>query len=228
VPRAATLLAVLALVLGLAAAGCGGDDEKSAAPASRCTPAETPEARENGGATAPTQRLDDNATYRLTFRTNCGEFTVTLDQGSAPWAAASLVALAEGGFFDDTIFHRVVPGFVIQGGDPTQTGGGGPGYSTVDEPSPDASYVKGVVAMAKASQEPSGTAGSQFFVVTADDAELPPAYAVVGKVTAGIDVVERIDALGDPSLEQNPYGNPVNEQPVEPVVIETVEVRATP
>jgi cyclophilin family peptidyl-prolyl cis-trans isomerase len=106
------------------------------------------------------------------------------------------VALAEAGYFDDTIFHRVVPGFVVQGGDPTQTGSGGPGYSTVDAPASDAKYTKGVVAMAKSGVESAGTSGSQFFVVTGADAGLPPDYAIVGEVTEGIETVERIDALG--------------------------------
>jgi cyclophilin family peptidyl-prolyl cis-trans isomerase len=107
----------------------------------------------------------------------------------------------------------VVPGFVIQGGDPTQTSAGGPGYSTVDVPPSDAVYTKGVVAMAKTGAEPPGTAGSQFFVVTADDAGLPPDYAIVGEVTDGLDTVERIDALG---VGDGP--------PSQPVVIESVTV----
>ncbi len=78
------------------------------------------------------------------------------------------------------MFHRIVPGFVIQGGDPTQSGNGGPGYSTVDTPAQDTTYTQGVVAMGKTASEASGTAGSQFFVVTAQDAGLPPDYAVVG------------------------------------------------
>jgi cyclophilin family peptidyl-prolyl cis-trans isomerase len=130
------------------------------------------------------------------FDTSCGSFTVTLDQELAPKTSASLVALAKDGYFDDTIFHRVVPGFVIQGGDPTQSGSGGPGYSTVDKPPADAKYTKGVVAMAKTELEPAGTSGSQFFVVTGADAALPPDYAIVGEVTDGMDTVERIDALG--------------------------------
>lgn len=218
-----TLVALAATV-----AGCGGGSDDGDTAASGCTQVDKPDPREDGGATEPTQRLDDDATYTLTFRTNCGDFTVTLDHLAAPDTAASLVALAESGFYDDTIFHRVVPGFVIQGGDPTQTGSGGPGYTTVDEPSPDARYVAGVMAMAKTATDPAGSSGSQFFIVTGDDIGLPPDYAVVGTVTEGMEVVERIDALGNPSPEQDPYGNPVDEQPTEPVVIETVEVGTTP
>jgi peptidyl-prolyl cis-trans isomerase B (cyclophilin B) len=115
------------------------------------------------------------------------------------------------------VFHRIVPGFVIQGGDPTQTGTGGPGYSTVDTPASDATYPKGVVAMAKTQAEPAGTAGSQFFVVTGENVDLPPDYAVVGTVTDGLDVVERIGTLGDPATEQ----------PLQPIVVESVTAKGT-
>lgn len=161
-----------------------------------CQDVEAPEAREPGTNDLPTDTLDPSLTHTLTFDTSCGSFVVTLDVESARETTASLVGLAESGYFDDTIFHRVVPGFVIQSGDPTQTGSGGPGYSTVDPPSPDAKYTKGVVAMAKSGVESAGTSGSQFFVVTGEDAGLPPDYAIVGEVTEGMDTVERIDALG--------------------------------
>ena len=155
--------------------------------------------------------------WTLSFDTSCGTFVVTLDLESAPTTAASLVALAEAGFYDDTVFHRIVPGFVIQGGDPTQSGSGGPGYQTVDVPAPDASYTHGVVAMAKAGPEPAGTAGSQFFVVTGADVGLPPEYAVVGEVTDGLDVVDLIGTLGDPATEQ----------PTQAVVIESVSASSS-
>jgi len=142
---------------------------------------------------------------------------VTLDVDSAPETTASLVVLAEAGFFDDTVFHRIVPGFVIQGGDPTQRGSGGPGYSTVDEPTTDAAYTRGVVAMAKSPQEPAGTAGSQFFVVTGGDVGLPPEYAIVGEVTEGIEVVDAIGVLGDPATER----------PLQPVVVSSVTVQSS-
>ena len=151
--------------------------------------------------------------YSLVVDTNCGSFTIALDPALAPKTTASLVALAKDGYFDDTIFHRVVPGFVIQGGDPSQSGSGGPGYTTVDVPPADAKYTRGVVAMAKGGTEAPGTSGSQFFVVTADDAGLPPDYAIVGKVTQGMEAVDRIDALG---VGDGP--------PSQPVVVTSVTV----
>ena len=158
-----------------------------------------PAAKPDGGQKKPSQPLDSTKTYRVAIETNCGTFTIEIDRRSAPATGASFVALARNGFFDGTVFHRIVPGFVIQGGDPTGTGAGGPGYSTVDPPKASARYVKYVVAMAKTSAEPAGTSGSQFFVVTADDAGLPPDYAILGKVVSGKDVVDRIAALGDAS-----------------------------
>ena len=210
-----TVVVLLLAVPLLLVAGCSGSSDDSAATAEDgCTDVEAPAAREDGGATEPKQRLDPEKTYKLVFKTNCGSFTVMLDLDSAPATAASLVSLAKAGFFDDTVFHRIVPGFVIQGGDPTQTGTGGPGYQTVDPPAADAKYVKGVVAMAKTAAEPAGTSGSQFFVVTGADVGLPPDYAIVGTVTDGLETVERIGALGDPATEQ----------PTQPVVIESVSV----
>ena len=176
-----------------------------------------PEAREDGGATEPKERLDPEKTYKLVFKTNCGSFTVTLDQAKAPATSASLVSLAKSGFYDNTIFHRIVPGFVIQGGDPTQAGNGGPGYQTVDPPPSGSTYSEGIVAMAKLGSEPAGTAGSQFFVVSGPNAEtLPPDYAIVGTVTSGMDTVKRIDGFGDVN---DPAGTPTR-----PVVVESVTV----
>jgi len=131
----------------LVLAGCGGDSDEPAeatettSGVAECRDVEAPAPREPGGAAAPTDALDADKDWTLTFATSCGSFVVTLDLDAAPETSASLVALAEDGFYDDTIFHRIVPGFVIQGGDPTQSGGGGPGYSTVDAPPADAAYV---------------------------------------------------------------------------------------
>ena len=212
--------ALLLLVVSLAfVAGCGGggDDtttESVATSADGCTSVDAPAPRDPESLQAPTAALDASKTYALTFDTSCGSFTVTLDPELAPKTAASLVGLARAGYYDDTIFHRVVPGFVVQGGDPTQSGSGGPGYTTVDVPPSDAAYTKGVVAMAKSPTEAPGTAGSQFFVVTGNNAGLPPEYAIVGKVTDGMDTVGRIDALG---VADGP--------PSKPVVVTSVTVR---
>jgi cyclophilin family peptidyl-prolyl cis-trans isomerase len=172
---------------------------KPTATAKGCKPVSKPAPKPNGGAKKPKGTLDASKTWTLTFTTNCGAFTVKLDLKSAPHASASLVSLARSGFFKKTIFHRIAPGFVIQGGDPTGQGTGGPGYSTHDKPPKNARYTRGVVAMAKTQSEPPGTAGSQFYVVTGADAGLPPDYAVIGKVSTGLATVERIGRLGDSS-----------------------------
>jgi peptidyl-prolyl cis-trans isomerase B (cyclophilin B) len=208
--RRPLILLVLALVLALAACG-GSDDEGSSAETATgategCDAVDPAEPKDDGGRTVPTEQLEEGTTYRLQVVTNCGPFTITLDSASAPKTAASLVALARDGFFDGVAFHRVVPGFVIQGGDPTGSGAGGPGYSTVDPPPQDAVYTRGVVAMAKTPDEAPGTSGSQFFVVTGADIGLPPEYAVVGEVTAGMDTVLAIDGLG---MDDGPPSTPV-------------------
>jgi cyclophilin family peptidyl-prolyl cis-trans isomerase len=218
-----TALAVLVLAL----AGCGGGSNDSAPPPT-ATQSATTQAAATGGCTQAEKKtherslsnehlkLDAGKTYRLLFDTNCGSFAVTLNQKVAPNAAGSLVSLAKRGFFDDTFFHRIVPGFVIQGGDPSGSGSGGPGYETHDKVPQDAKYGHGVVAMAKTATEPAGTAGSQFFVVTSPDAGLPPDYTIVGKVTSGLNVVDRIGKLGD-----------ANEQPTRAIVISKAEVETS-
>jgi len=171
--------------------------------------------RKPGKQKKPSKPLDASKTWTLEFKTSCGSFTVTLDLKRGPNASASMVSLARAGFFTNTTFHRIVPGFVIQGGDPTASGTGGPGYSSVDKPPRDTRYTKGVVAMAKTPTEAPGTAGSQFYVVTGADAGLPPDYAVLGKVTKGMATVDRIGALGDQS-----------EKPTQTVVIYDVVATA--
>jgi peptidyl-prolyl cis-trans isomerase B (cyclophilin B) len=223
-----TPLALIALLAIFALAACGDDDSDSGGGSNggaetaasddggsggECAEVEAPKAKPDGGATKPKAKLDPAKTYAVTFETSCGDFTVKLDVKGAPSTAASFESLASSGFFDDTVFHRIVPGFVIQGGDPTGTGMGGPGYTTVDKPAPTATYTRGVVSMAKTAAEKPGTAGSQFYVVTAPDAGLPPEYAIVGEVSEGMDTVERIEALGQP-----------DEQPSRPVVIEKATV----
>ncbi|HWT25509.1 MAG TPA: peptidylprolyl isomerase [Solirubrobacteraceae bacterium] len=222
-----TLPRTLALLLScvvLAIAGCGGDDEGGAA--ATPTPEDTGGEQQTGCAQVaapkpkdtqlprPREPLDRSKTYVATVTTNCGEFEITLDARRAPRTAGSFKYLADENFFDDTTFHRIVPGFVIQGGDPAGVGTGGPGYSVVEAPPSNLAYTRGVVAMAKTEIEEAGTSGSQFFVVTGEDAQLPPDYALVGKVTGGQDVVDRIAVV--------PVG--AQDRPVQPVVIEDVSV----
>ena len=175
-----------------------------------------PKPKPNGRRRAPRTLLDTRKTYVAVVQTNCGSFTVKLWTKLSPHTTASFVALARAGFFDRTTFHRIVPGFVIQGGDPTASGRGGPGYETTDVPPTGTGYTKGVVAMAKTETEPAGTAGSQFFVVTGVDAALPPVYALLGKVTTGLDVVERIGRLGD-----------ARERPKQPIVVDRISIETS-
>ncbi len=168
-----------------------------AAAAPSCKAIAQPAPRATGGQKAPKKSLDPTKTYDVTFATNCGSFTLRLDVKRAPHITASIVSLVKAGFYDKTVFHRIVPGFVIQGGDPTATGTGGPGYSVVDNPPKDLKYTLGLVAMAKTQTEAPGTSGSQFFVVTGKDVGLPPDYGLVGRVTKGLDVVQLIGTLGN-------------------------------
>jgi peptidyl-prolyl cis-trans isomerase B (cyclophilin B) len=188
--------AVVLLLAAVVAAGCGGGDSGPGPVVESCDveiqdPSNAPEL----------QPLDPDSKPRIEFVTTHGNFTVEVDPRSAPCNGDSMVDLAKDGFFDGTRFHRIVPGFIIQGGDPTATGNGGSGYTTIDAPKPDTAYTKGVVAMAKSTFEQPGTGGSQFFIVTADNANLPPDYAVVGRVVDGLDVVEKIGKLGNPRTE---------------------------
>lgn len=186
---AATAAAALAVAVGLLAG--------PAAAAPSCKTVPQPKPRASGKLKAPASLLDATKTYDVVVDTNCGSFTIRLDVKRAPHIAASIVSLARARFYDATIFHRIVPGFVIQAGDPTATGSGGPGYSVVDVPPKSLKYTLGVVATAKTQTEPAGTTGSQFFVVTGKDVGLPPDYGLVGKVTKGIDVVNLIGTYGN-------------------------------
>src|SRR4051794_38044562 len=207
-------LCVLA-VAALAVAGCGSNK-----PSKTTT---TPRPPATGGAAVPTGcqsvpkprarpdgRLDKPATLptpppRAVVHTNCGDFTIAFDLKHQPKTAASFAYLARKGFFDGTTFWRVqrTPDggdFVIQGGDPTNSGTGGPGYSVTERPASNARYTRGVVAMAKTELEKPGTSGSQFFIVTGEDAGLPPDYAILGRVVGGQDAVQRIAAArSDPA-----------------------------
>jgi peptidyl-prolyl cis-trans isomerase B (cyclophilin B) len=210
VRRLLVLLPILVLLVG-----CGGgknDNASSGGGSMNC---------EIGGdkSKADLADLDQDKTNSIVVDTSKGSFTFELATETSPCTSASFAGLVNKGFFDNLTFHRIVPGFVIQGGDPEGSGMGGPGYSTVDAPPQDTQYKKGLVAMAKTQAEPAGTSGSQFFVVTGPDVSLPPDYAVLGTVTDGMDVVEKIGKLGNPA---DPSG-----APTETVKIDKMELKTT-
>lgn len=194
----AARLSLIVLVLALAA--CGGSGGKAKPAAKRCP---------TTGKDVTFPLLTPKRPHTVDVLTNLGRFAIRLDVEDSPCTTSSFAALVRRRFFDGTVFHRIVPGFVIQGGDPTATGTGGPGYTVVDVPPRNSLYTEGVVAMAKTPSEPRGAAGSQFFIVTAADAGLPPDYAILGVVTKGLKVVERIGRLG----------NRVTEKPTRRIVV---------
>jgi cyclophilin family peptidyl-prolyl cis-trans isomerase len=156
--------------------------------------------------------IDPNTQYTATIRTNMGTFTAELYAKDAPKTVNNFVFLANQDYYDGVIFHRIIPGFVIQGGDPTGTGAGGPGYQFEDEPVT-TPYQTGSLAMANAGPN---TNGSQFFVVLeGGGGALQPLYNHFGRVTDGMDVVNRIAAT--------PTGP--GDRPLEPVVIEDVTIQ---
>lgn len=213
------ILAVFAVIaIGVVAAilisrsGGSDDDSSTTAGADGCEQVEAPQPKQVT-LKAPKQTLKKGEEATAVVETSCGTFEIALDTERAPKTANSFAYLAEEGFYDDLTFHRIVPEFVIQGGDPEGTGTGGPGYKVEEKPPANLAYTKGVVAMAKSSAEPPGTSGSQFYVVTGADAGLPPEYALVGKVSEGLDVVERIGKLGKP-----------DEKPKQTILIETITI----
>ena len=226
------LLALSALTLaacgdGEETAGTGGTGTETQPPAETetttstaaeaeegCAQVDQPEPKKAGGRKKPTLKLDRSKTWTALIETSCGPMTIELDVRRAPKTSAAFVALARSGYFDDLTFHRVVPDFVVQGGDPLGTGEGGPGFKVVEPPPENLTYERGVVAMAKTELERPGTSGSQFFIVTAPDAGLPADYALLGRLTKGEDVLDRIESVPiDPS-----------QMPEEPVVIRKVTV----
>ena len=242
--RAAVVIVIL--LAGLVVAACGkdapiGDDEANATttvptttpttatatipPRSArdgCKAVAAPKPSPNPVRRRPRQRLSVKRRYVAVLTTNCGTIRFVLAVRRAPKTTSSFAGLVRNKFYDGLTFHRIAkPGgndYVIQGGDPLGDGNGGPGYSVVEKPRKDTKYVRGVVAMAKTATDAPGTSGSQFFIVTAEEAPLPPEYAILGRVIGDDTVVRRIARLAT---------DPVSEMPVDPVVIEraTIERR---
>jgi peptidyl-prolyl cis-trans isomerase B (cyclophilin B) len=184
------LLAMLVLVVPVLAA-CGSDEGGSdAASDGKCTYVEDGEAAKE----AELPPSEPKAAETLTVATNRGDIELTLTPDAVPCTVNSFVSLAEQGYFDGTKCHRLVPGFVLQCGDPAATGAGGPGYRFDDELTGDETYPAGTLAMANAGPD---TNGSQFFIVLAE-ADLPPSYTVFGTVDeAGLDVARAIEKDGN-------------------------------
>ena len=209
-------------------AGCGDDEEPTStvAPASEaegvaigdtpCPPADGAEEQTVEFDSGPQACIDPSASYEAVLATSRGDITIALDAEAAPMTVNNFVFLARHRYYDGTVFHRIIPTFVVQGGDPgtgPELGAGDPGYEFEDELPADGPpfYEVGSVAMANAGPD---TNGSQFFIVTGDSgAQLPGDYSLFGEVTEGMDVVAEIEATGSQSGE-----------PTEPTTIESVTI----
>ncbi|MPZ15962.1 MAG: peptidylprolyl isomerase [Chloroflexi bacterium] len=140
----------------------------------------------------PSIRIDTNKQHTATISTTMGDIEITLMPREAPNTVNNFVFLAREGVYDSVPFHRIINGFMVQTGDPTGTGRGGPGYSIVDEPVA-GSYERGTVAMANAGRP--NTGGSQFFIVHGENVTLAKTYTIFGKVTSGLEVVDQIASV---------------------------------
>jgi cyclophilin family peptidyl-prolyl cis-trans isomerase len=162
----------------------------------------------------PPQTVSRAARLEADVKTNCGRFRITLAARRFPVVVNSFVFLARSGFYDGLRFDRVVPGFLVQGGDPSGNGIGGPGYHVVDPPPRSFRYRDGTVAMSRTNAAPRGWAGSDFFVVLGEGGAIKPDYAVLGHVGEGMATLRRIEALGTAS-----------ERPSQAVRIDWVRIR---
>ncbi len=230
--RIAAITVVIALVLALALFASGGEDGER--PATKPTPSEEdiaacdadpPEAPEPQQYDAPPpMTLEEKTDYAAIIRTSCGEIEMDLLEEKAPETVSNFVFLANEGFYDGLTWHRIERNFVIQGGDPEGTGGGGPGYTIPDEfPQEAKEYVYGIVGMANSGQPNSG--GSQFFIIVHEPkgkpAGLQPLYTIFGQVARSshgtLDEISALEVQGgnDPATAA---------RPVVPVYIESVEI----
>ncbi len=215
------VLLVVGLVVGLTLARSGGDDTVA-------SPTDTPSPTASGPCTyapsgdasrpvtPPPATPDLAGPVTATMTTDQGVIAFDLDTEGAPCASSSLISLAAQKFYDDTPCHRLVTSgiFVLQCGDPTGTGTGGPGYQFAEEALDGATYPRGTVAMAKTAQP--GTTGSQFFLVY-QDTDLPPQYTPVGTITSGLDVLDKVAAAGAKPADANG-----NTAPTLPVQVQTL------
>ncbi len=225
--RAFRPLILGAFLFALSACGSGDDDSEdpTSAPAAAAAPEGcwTVEQRIDDldgkpqWSVPPAMVIDQARAYTARFETSLGGFTVELLPQEAPMTVNSFVCLARAGFFDEISFHRIVAGFVVQAGDPTGTGGGGPGYRFGDELPTTLTYERGTLAMANAGP---GTNGSQFFVCLTDLSQrLPPNYSIFGRVTEGM---ESVDAIAEVPVQAGRSGEVSS--PIDPVTITSVTI----
>lgn len=147
----------------------------------------------------PPQTIERSDHLLAVIETNCGRFKIRLDARRSPVIVNSFAYLARSGFYDGLSFYRVASNFVVQGGDPSGSGFGGPGYHVIEPPPSRVRYRRGTVAMAKSAAEPSGWSGSTFFVVVGYGGTIAPEYGLLGRITSGMATVKRINRLGTPS-----------------------------
>ncbi len=215
------------LVVSLAACGNDDDDEEptatvisaGAGAAEGCWTAEQRTADVNGKpqrSAAPAMVIDSEKAYSARFETSLGGFTVELLPKEAPVTVNNFVCLARAGFFEGTVYHRIIEDFMVQSGDPTGTGRGGPGYRFQDELPTTRTYERGTLAMANAGPD---TNGSQFFVCVTDQPRLPKDYTIFGRVTEGM---ESVDAVAAVPVEAGGSGEPSS--PIDPVTITSVTI----
>jgi peptidylprolyl isomerase len=163
----------------------------------------------------PPMCIDTSKRYTATMETSMGTMKIALDPIAAPQTVNSFVFLSRYHYYEGIVFHRVIPGFVLQGGDPTGSGAGGPGYRFADELPAKGRYEIGSLAMANAGPN---TNGSQFFIISGPQGvALPPLYSLFGKVVTGLDVVSAIDAIGTQS------GTPKSTVTIDTVTIEELD-----
>lgn len=162
----------------------------------------------------PHMTIQEEKNYIAKLKTTAGEIDIELNSKDTPITVNNFISLAKNNFYNETIFHRVIEGFMIQGGDPKGDGTGGPGYSFADEPIK-GEYSRGTVAMANSGPD---TNGSQFFIMHEDNA-LPKNYVIFGQVTKGLDVVDKIASA---PVTTNSSGE--NSKPITPVVVNSVEI----
>ena len=166
----------------------------------------------------PAMQIDTSKTYIAVFNTSLGAFDVQLFAAQSPITVNNFVFLADQGYYNNTIFHRIIQAFMIQGGDPTGTGTGGPGYTFADELPPKQPYQPGIVAMANSGPNSNG---SQFFICTGAESEtLPPDYTQFGEVVSGMDVVLKIAAVPVEASSTGEISKPVNPPVINSIVIQ--------